>query len=364
MLEELLQERKLPDLFTDNNGQPVDTTEKWQKRREELKAVLEDQFYGKCQVHSKSVQANVIKRDDKCFLAGKAIHETLKLTVEMEEGNFSFPCHLVLPKTEEKVPIFVYMSFEPGHVEELLPTEEIVDGGFGVACFCYEDIATAENDGCTTGMGAFGGRVTDDAWGKVAMWAWAASRFTDYLVTRGEIDVNRIAVAGHSRLGKAALVAGANDERFSLVISNDSGGAGAAIFRGKEGEMVKNFREGGTSCLWFCKNFPKYIRREYEMPFDMHFLTALIAPRNLYISSAEEDLHADPKSEFLNAVETSKVYGLLGKEGLITPDCLPETNQVLGDGNIGYHRRRGTHFLSRFDWQQFMAYRKDPKHIC
>lgn len=364
MLKELLQERSLPDLFTNLAGQKVETKEMWQSRREELKAVLAEQYHGKCQVHTKNVQAEVLKRDEQWAFAGKAIYERLNLTVEMEEGSYSYPCHLVLPKSAEKVPVFVYMSFEPGYVEELLPTEEIIDNGFGIACFCYEDIAPAEKDGCEKGLGAFGGRVTDDAWGKTAMWAWAASRLTDYIVTRDEIDTKRIAVAGHSRLGKAALVAGALDERFSLVISNDSGGAGAAIFRGKEGEMVKNFREGGTSCLWFCKNFCQYVRREHEMPFDMHFLTALIAPRNLYIASAEEDLHADPKSEFLNAVETSKVYEFLGMEGLVTPDCFPETNRVLGEGNIGYHRRSGTHFLSRFDWQQFMAYRNNPNHIC
>ncbi len=364
MLEELLLERQLPDLFTNEKGEAVDTVEKWQERREELKAVLEDQFYGVCQVHTKQVLANIERHDEITAFAGKAIYDRLTLTVEMEEGTFSFPCHVVLPKGMDKAPMFVYMSFEPGHVEELLPTEEIIDGGFGVACFCYQDIATAEKDDCATGMGAFGGRVTDNAWGKTAMWAWAASRVMDYLETREDIDLSRVAVAGHSRLGKAALVAGANDTRFSLVISNDSGGAGAALFRGKTGEMVKNFREGGASCLWFCKNFPNYVRREFELPFDMHFLTALTAPRNLYIASAEEDSHADPTSEFLNAVETGKVYKLYEKEGLVTADDFPQTNQVLGEGNIGYHRRSGTHFLSRFDWQQFMAYRNNPKHIC
>ena len=100
------------------------------------------------------------------------------------------------------------------------------------------------------------------------------------------------------------------------------------------------------------------------MPFDMHFLTALSAPRNLYIASASEDLYADPKSEFLNAVETSKVYKLLGKEGLVTKDEFPKADTPLHEGNIGYHLRTGSHFLSRYDWQQFMAYRNHPEHIC
>jgi hypothetical protein len=248
-------------------------------------------------------------------------------------------------------------------VEELLPTEEILDGGFGLAAFCYQDIGPDGKDDCKQAMGAFGGRVKPDAWGKIAMWAFCASRVVDYLELRPDVDRKRIAVVGHSRAGKGALLAGGLDERFSLVISNDSGGAGAALFRGKEGEMVKNFSKGSSS-LWFAPNFVEYAGRETEMPFDMHFLTALTAPRNLYIASASEDLYADPKSEFLNAVETSRVYRLLGGTGLQTPDALPQVQVPLQEGSIGYHLRQGTHFLSRYDWQQFMAYRNHPSHIC
>ncbi len=363
MLEELLKERKLPDLLVNEQGERVETPEQWRKRREEVKQILFSNVFGFCQVHTKAVEAEIEKHDDRTIFGGKAVYDQLKVQVEMEEGSFHFPCHLVLPKAEGKVPVFVYISFEPGYAEELLPTEEIIDGGFGVASFCYQDIATDGNDDCTEGMAVFGGRCKEDAWGKIAMWAWAASRVADVLEGREEVDQSRIAVVGHSRAGKAALVAGALDERFSCVISNGSGGGGAAIFRGKEGEMVKNFR-GGSSALWFAPKFPEYAKREEEMPFDMHFLTALTAPRNLYIASGSEDLYADPKSEFLNAVETSKVYGLFGLKGLVTPDRMPEADTPLHEGMIGYHMRTGSHFLSRYDWQQFMDYRNHPSHIC
>ena len=363
MLEELLQERKLPDLFQNRKGEAVKTKEEWPARREELKEILLEQMFGFCQVHVKKVEGIVEKHDDRTIFGGKAVYDQLKIHVDMEEGEFEFPCHLVLPKSVGKVPVFVYISFEPGHVEELLPTEEIVDGGFGVAAFCYQDIGPDGKDDCKQALGAFGGRCKEDAWGKIAMWAWSASRVVDYLETREEIDQARIAIAGHSRAGKGALLAGGLDTRFSLVISNDSGGGGAAIFRGKEGEMVKNF-SGGSSSLWFAPNFVQYARREDEMPFDMHFLTALTAPRNLYIASATEDSHADPKSEFLNAVETSKVYALFDKKGLVTPDEFPKADMPLHEGNIGYHLRTGSHFLSRYDWKQFMAYRNRPEHIC
>lgn len=363
MLEELLMERRLPDLFRDRNGEPVETKEAWAARREELKQIIQEQMFGFCQVHVKHVEGIVEKHDDRTIFGGKAVYDRLKIHVDMEEGEFEFPCHLVLPKAKKEVPIFVYIAFEPGHVEELLPTEEIIDGGFGVAAFCYQDIGPDGKDDCKRALGVFGGRCREDAWGKIAMWAWSASRIVDYLETREEIDKARIAIAGHSRAGKGALLAGGLDERFSLVISNDSGGGGAAIFRGKEGEMVKNF-SGGSSALWFAPNFVQYARREEEMPFDMHFLTALTVPRNLYIASATEDLYADPKSEFLNAVETSKAYELFGKKGLVTPDAWPKADEPLHEGNLGYHLRTGSHFLSRYDWQQFMAYRNHPEHIC
>lgn len=362
MLEELLKERKLPALLVNEQGEPVETPRQWEERRKEVRQILFSNMFGFCQVHTKSVEGKIEKHDKKLF-GKKAVYDRVKVQVEMEEGSFAFPCHLVLPKTEQKVPVFVYISFERGYMEELLPTEEIIDHGFGVAAFCYQDIATDANDGCTQGMSVFGGRCREDAWGKIAMWAWAASRVVDVLIEREEIDAKRIAIAGHSRAGKAALVAGALDERFSCVISNDSGGGGAAIFRGKEGEMVKNFR-GGSSALWFAPKFPEYAEREAEMPFDMHFLTALTAPRNLYIASGSEDFYADPKSEFLNAVETSRVYELYGLKGLVTPDELPKADAPLSEGMIGYHMRTGGHFLSRYDWQQFMAYRNHPAHIC
>ena len=248
----------------------------------------------------------------------------MDIQCELSTGSFTFPCHFAKPKNVAKPPVFVYLSFSDSFVDELLPVEEIIDGGFAVAAFYYQNIAPDTDDNFMNGLALSYGRNPFDAWGKVRMWAWGASRVLDYLYTRDDVDLSRAAVVGHSRLGKAALVCGAFDERFSLVISNDSGGAGAAIFRGKTGEMVKNFR-GGTSGHWFAGNFRNYVRKqEDEMPFDMHFLLSMIAPRNLYVCSAKEDLHADPKSEFLSCVAASEVYHFLGKEGLVADDAIPQ----------------------------------------
>lgn len=363
MIQEELELRALPEVLKCQDGTKVTNSDEWERRREEIKVILQHEFCGyEPPLHP--VTEGIIKGEDsKGLFGGKAIYQRLEISCNIVTGNFSFPCHFIRPKSIEKPPVFVYISFTQALMDELIPVEEILDAGFAVASYCYQDIAPDTADDFINGLANRYGRNPFDSWGKVRMWAWAASRIMDYLQTLDCIDRERIAVVGHSRLGKAALVCGAFDERFSLTISNDSGGAGAAIFRGKKGEMVKNFR-GGTSGHWFAGNFRNYVGRENEMPFDQHFLLSLIAPRNLYVCSAKEDGHADPRSEFLGCAATSEVYEMLGKIGLVTPDQIPEEAISLPKGNIGYHMREGYHFLSRYDWQKFIEYRNMPEHIC
>lgn len=362
--------RQLPELLEFQDGSPVKTQEEWGCRREEIEKLLQQEYCGFEPPLNPRVDGQVAAEDMRTAFAGKVIYQKINISCNISSSiadmkNFTFPCHFVRPKAVEKPPVFVYLSFSPALVDELLPLEEIIDNGFAVAGFYYQNVAPDTDDGFMNGIATAYGHNPYDAWGKTRMWAWGASRITDYLMTLPCIDTSRIAVVGHSRLGKAALLAGAFDPRFSLTISNDSGGAGAAIFRGKVGEMVKNFR-GGTSSTWFAGNFRKYVRRENEMPFDMHFLLSLIAPRNLYVCSAKEDLHADPKSEFLSCVAASQVYeSIYEKKGLVLDtEEIPEEAVTFPIGNVGYHMREGTHFLSRYDWQKFMEYRNMPEHIC
>ncbi len=237
------------------------------------------------------------------------------------------------------------------------PVERILDRGYALATVGYGDLepdqAGAFADGVRArfGPGARGPLGPSD-WGAIGAWAWGLSRALDYLETDGEVDARRVAVLGHSRLGKTALWAGAQDERFAMVVSNDSGEGGAALARRWFGETV----EAITSSFphWFAPRFREYAGREAALPVDQHLLLALVAPRPLYVASATEDLWADPRGEFLAAKAAEPVYRLLRREGLGVDD-MPAPDRPVG-GTIGYHLRRGPHALTAYDWEQYLAF--------
>lgn len=347
MIREEMARRALPPLFAENVT--AQNFEAWRQRTVETYA---RECFGVTPPAPAQVRAQV-EEDREDDWAGKAVHRKVLLSFEMERGAFSFPVHLVLPKAGRPLPCAVYISFTPYATAGYQPIEEIVDQGYALAVFCYEDV-TRDNGDFADGIAALTARGAQDSWGKIGMWAYAASRVLDYLLAVPEIDGGRIFVMGHSRLGKTALWAAAQDARFAAAVSNDSGCSGAAVSRGKVGESVGAIYRQFP--FWFCENYEKYGGREDALPFEQYQLLACIAPRPLYVASASEDEWADPASEFLSCALASPAYALFDRPGLLAPDALPQPGQRFAAGSIGYHLRPGTHYLSRYDWVRVMRF--------
>lgn len=360
MLQQILSDRSLLPILTMNDGSPV-TPERWRERRAELLEAMERYSYGRTPPVPVRVWSERLPDIDEFSgdYGGKVRQERILLSFETGHGVCSFPFSLIIPKNAERPPVFLHLAFRSVLPDRYVPVEEITDAGYALAVVCYTDMVNDNHFGdFTGGIAAHFGTTADrqpDEWGKIGMWAYGASRVLDCLLARGDIDAAHTAVIGHSRLGKTALWAAAQDERFFAAVSNNSGYGGAATSKRGTGERVRDFLQAG-SWDWFCESFRDFADdREDSKPYDQAFLLALIAPRHMCVGSAAEDLPADPRSEFLTALWASQAWELLGAQGLVTPDRMPVAGDVLDGGDVAYHLRRGGHFLSREDWNRYIC---------
>jgi len=272
---------------------------------------------------------------------------------------------IFLPNSVAKpVPVFLLLSHrDPDSTDwtrkvkkPFWPVEQIIARGYGTAAIHVTDFAPDRRDGWKHGVHTIfdnPGEGSGDGWGTLTAWAWTGSRAMDYFETDGDIDSTKVAVVGQSRGGKTSLWAGARDERFAMAVSNCSGCGGAALSRRRFGETVKRINTNFPH--WFCDNFDNYNDNEDNLPVDQHMLIALMAPRLAYVASAEDDLWADPKGEFLAAKHAGEAYGLFGLKGL-DADGIPPIESPIHGGRIGHHIHAGKHDLIEYDWQRFMDF--------
>ena len=355
---------ELPDPLQFDDGREVRNARQWEKkRRPQVLEVFAQEMYGHMPARPEGLHFSTISEET--VYAGLGLRKVVRIYLDADQTHW-FDVLIHLPKDAAgPVPMFVGLNFKGNdatldeRADFRWPYELVLKAGMGVATAWRDSIepdgkdskiAEAE-DVCRDG-GVRSWYNKDGDWGAISAWAWGLSRIVDYLETDEAYDTDRLAVIGHSRLGKTALWAGANDLRFDMVISNDSGCCGAAISRRKFGET---FDVIDTSFPhWFTREFDKYKGREEIFPADQHWLIALAAPRPVYVASATEDLWADPKGEWLAAKAAEPVYALFGMQGL--DDGMPAPDVSDGDGRIGYHIRRGTHNILAFDWQQYISF--------
>ena len=344
--------KDVPELMTTFKGDKVSTVEQWENvRAPELLATFAREEYGywpDAGTYSVSFDA---AEPDVLMMGGKAIRKRVRITYKGDVGARSFVVTAFIPVNKKPVPAFLlicnrnpYENIDPSRDKKIdyWPAEEIVDRGYAAITFWNGDIAPDWNTGNTEGVFACfkkiqKGKKWFESWGTIAAWAWGASRVMDWIETEPLINSKRVAVVGHSRGGKTALVTGVYDKRFAMVCSNNSGCSGAKLnhIDLPKSESVDIIVRSFT--YWFCPNYIRLVNLEKEWNVDQHQFIALIAPRLVCIASATQDVWAGPEGEYYSGILASPAWELYGKRGLVA-DAFPAPEQPLQEGSCSQLR--------------------------
>ena len=364
----------LPPLLVTAEGKTIKTPEEWRNiRRPQILALFSNLVYGRVPKPESPIKTEFeVKKTDPEFMGGKATRKDVQIRFSNEKGKAEMLVLVFVPnKATKPVPAFVKHSFNntksrdfnahptrPGRLRNGWPLGEFFDRGYAFVAVYQQDLVGHNEVEFLKGIHPLfykKGQSFPKAheWGVLSAVAWGAMRAMDYLQTDSDIDHNRVAIMGHSKMGKAALWTAAQDERFALAISAQSGCAGAALWRRRSGEtlekMVTRFP------YWLCRNAWKFVNQEDDLPLDQHMLLACIAPRPVYVHSGVEDTWADPRGEYLSAYHASDVYRLFGKKGL-TSESSPPVGEAIIESDVGYHIREGGHSIEMYDWQRFLDF--------
>jgi (4-O-methyl)-D-glucuronate---lignin esterase len=361
---------ELPDPLTTATGR-VGDPKSWAARRTEIRDLFREHVYGHTPGTPDKLAFEVLERNERA-MDGASTLERIAIVSTRQDRTHRFELTVFLPNASSsgsaprRVPVLMLLNnrpatnTDPSRKEKsgFWPAEQVIARGVGIAALQVGELAPDDKDRFRDGVirlfeGTSEGSRPGNVWAGLAAWGWGASRAMDYFATHPRVDAARVGVVGHSRGGKAALWAGTEDERFALVISNESGEGGAALTRRNFGETLARITESFPH--WFAGNYRSYAERITSLPVDQHMLLSLIAPRALYVASADEDLWSDPRGEFLSLAHSSPVFALWGDRA-IEPGAMPALERPMISGRRGYHIRRGPHNLTPYDWDRFVDF--------